>query len=78
MEHEFTTSNENEGVWQTPARAEFCRWWWDSGTRTLRVKRGVTTREITIPRMDHRVESGIQLDLPETAKDIAFQIERFG
>jgi len=78
MEHQFTTSEENEGVWQTPTRTEFCRWWWDERTRTLRVKRGTTTRNLNVPRMDHRVDSGITLDLAETARDVALQIERFG
>jgi len=77
MEHEFTTSEENQGVWQTPAHTEFCRWWWDERTRTLRVQRGSTTQELNVPRMDQRVGCGMELDLAETAKDVALQIGRF-
>jgi hypothetical protein len=40
------------------------------------VEAGDVTRSWTGPELDHSGESGIELDLPETAKDIAHLIER--
>ena len=76
MEHAFTTDSGNAGVWVTVGEQIYCRWRWEAETRELVVERGNVTRSWTTPRVDHSGESGIYLDLPETAKDIAQLIER--
>ena len=76
MEHVFTTDSGNAGVWTTVGDQVFCRWRWEEDTRKLVVERGNVTRSWITPRFDHSGESGMRLDLPETAKDIAQLIER--
>jgi hypothetical protein len=76
MEHAFTTEAQNAGVWFTRGREVYCRWQWDQGARQLIVEAGDVTRSWTTPKLDHSGESGIHLDLPETAKDVAQLIER--
>lgn len=76
MEHAFTTDSGNAGVWTTVEDQIYCRWRWDQQTRRLVVERGDVTRAWTTPEFDQSGESGMYLDLPETARDIARLIER--
>ena len=76
MEHTFTTDAGTAGVWFTGGREVYCRWRWDQRARELTVEAGDVTRSWTTPEIDLSFESGIQIDLPETAKDIAQLIER--
>jgi hypothetical protein len=76
MEHTFTTDAGNAGVWLTGGKQVYCRWQWDQGARKLTVEAGDVTRCWTTPDLDRSAESGIELDLPETAKDVAQLIER--
>jgi hypothetical protein len=76
MEHAFTTEAGNAGVWITVEDQVYCRWRWDQSSRNLIVEARDVTRSWTTPELDQSGESGIELDLPETAKDIAHLIER--
>lgn len=75
MEHAFTSETGNAGVWRAGNRV-FCRWRWDQGARQLTVEAGDETRLWTTPELDSHAQSGIRLDLAETAKDVAQLIER--
>lgn len=76
MEHAFTTDQGTAGVWFTGSREVYCRWRWDQCARELTVEAGDIVHSFTPPVLDLSAESGIELDLPETAKDIAQLIER--
>jgi hypothetical protein len=76
MEHSFTTEAGNAGIWFTGGDQVYCRWQWDQRARKLTVEAGDVTRCWTTPELDLSAESGIRLDLPETAKDVARLIER--
>ena len=78
MEHVFTTDSGNAGVWTTGEDRVYCRWRFDQSTRRLVVEAGNVTRSWTTPDIDQSGESGMRLDLPETAKDIARLMERQG
>ncbi len=76
MEHRYTTSSEDRGVWTSGPGQIFCQWSWHEATRTLHVEHGGDVHQLVIPELEHRGSSGIQLDFPETAKDVAHFMER--
>ncbi len=76
MEHQYTTSTEDQGMWTNGPEQIFCQWSWHEATRTLRVEHAGAVHQLVIPELEHRASSGIQLDFPETAKDVAYFMDR--
>lgn len=76
MEHAFTSETGNAGVWLVGGSRVYCRWQWDQRARRLTVEAGNETRDWTTPELDSSGESGLCIDLPETARDVARLIER--
>ncbi|HEX7038115.1 MAG TPA: hypothetical protein VF210_20285 [Pseudomonadales bacterium] len=70
MQHTFTNEAQSEGVWVTGSNEVFCRWHWDPNARRLVVEAGDVTCAWSTPDLDLSGESGMYIDLPETAKDV--------
>lgn len=68
--------DDRQGVWLTPDENVYCRWKWEPAQRILSVDLGEHSSALEVPELDNHGASGIQLDLPETAKDFAALLQR--
>jgi hypothetical protein len=68
--------DDRQGIWLTPDENVYCRWKWEPAERILSVDLGEHSSTWTVPELDNHGASGIQLDLPETAKDFAAMLQR--
>lgn len=74
MEHQFLS--ETEGVWLSSEKKPFCRWKFDPTHRTIEVDSNGAVLVWEAPDLELQVAGRIELDIPETAKDIATYLRR--
>ena len=68
--------NEHQGVWLNAEDDIYCRWRWQPDTRMLHVDNGKQQTSWQVPEADQHELAGMQIDLAETAKDVAALLER--